>query len=240
MGVVTQERYVETPGGLMRVYMARPEGGSAGPGLLVVHEMHGLDGHIQDVCRRFAEEGFVAAAPELYHRLRTRVAVYDDVAAAMGLRKQHTEAQLMEDLEIALRFLGARGEVRSGLCGAIGFGTGGRDAFSLAARNSDVLALVSFYGPIVGDETDSPISRAATLEAPALFVFGGKDPLMTPEQIEQVHSTLEGLGKEFEIEVYPEAGHGFFCDARPATYDANAAADAWQKTVDFLYRYLDF
>lgn len=142
MGVVTQERNLETSDGLMRVYMARPEGGSAGPGILVVHELFGLTEHIQGVCRRFAEEGFVAAAPDLYHRLRTKTVPYDDVPAAMGLRKQHTEAQIIEDLDITLRFLAARGEVRSGLCGVAGFCSGGLDAFALATRNSDVLALV--------------------------------------------------------------------------------------------------
>jgi carboxymethylenebutenolidase len=240
MGVVTQERNLETPDGMMRVYMARPEGGAAGPGLLVVHEVFGLTEHIQDVCRRFAEEGFVTAAPDLYHRLRTKTAPYDDVPTAMGMRKQHTEAQLMEDLDITLRFLAARGEVRSGLCGAIGFCSGGRDAFALATRSSDVLALVSFYGPIAAEEPDPPISRAAKLEAPSLFVFGGHDPLISADQVERVRGTLDGLGKDFEIEVYPDAGHGFFCDERPVNYNAEAAKDVWGKTVDFLYRYLDF
>jgi carboxymethylenebutenolidase len=228
MGVVTQWRNLETPDGQMPVFMARPEGGAAGPGLLIIQEVFGLTEHIQEVCQRFAEEGFVTLAPELYYRLRTRTAPYDDVKAAMDLRKQHTQAQLLDDLGIALRFLAARGEVRSGLAGVVGFCSGGRDAFTLATHNPDVMALISFY------------ADAANLQAPSLFVFGGKDHLIPPAQVERVRDTLTELGKDHEILVYPEAGHGFFCDARPANYDPDAAADAWTKTIDFLYQYLDF
>lgn len=64
--------------------------------------------------------------------------------------------------------------------------------------------------------------------------------MISGDEVEKLRSTLDGLGKDFEIEVYPEAGHGFFCDERPANYNAEAAEDAWRKTVDFLYRYLDF
>jgi carboxymethylenebutenolidase len=240
MGVVTQWRNLETPDGQMPVFMARPEGGAAGPGLLIIQEVFGLTDHIQEVCQRFADEGFVTLAPDLYYRLRARTAPYDDVPSAMELRKQHSQAQILDDLGIALRFLAARGEVRSGLAGVVGFCSGGRDAFTLATHNSDVMALVSFYGPIAGDEPSPPLADAANLEAPSLFIFGGKDHLIPPAQVDRIRNTLTELNKDHEIVVYPDAGHGFFCDARPANYEADAAADAWAKTVDFLYQYLDF
>jgi carboxymethylenebutenolidase len=223
----------------MRLYMARPQGGTAGPGLLIIQEIFGLTDHLQEVCRRFAEEGFVAIAPELYYRFATRKLPYDDPAPARSLRQQLTDDQMVDDLSTALRFLGARGEVRSGLVGAVGYGAGGRDAFVLATRNSDVLALVSYYGPIAGQDGSAPIHASAKLEAPALLFYGEDDALIPAAEVERVQSTLDGLGKDNEIVTYPGVGHGFFCDARPEAYDADAAVDAWKRTVDFLYERLE-
>ena len=140
--VVTDWAYLDTADGQMRMYMARPEGGTAGPGVLVIHEIFGLNEHIQDVCRRFADEGIIALAPDLYHGFATRTVPYDDVPAALKLREQLTDEQLLDYLNLAFRFVGNRGEVRSGLVGVVGFCSGGHDAFMLATRNPDVLALV--------------------------------------------------------------------------------------------------
>src|SRR5438876_11042992 len=148
----------------MRMYTARPDAGTAGPGVLVVPEIFGLNEHVQDVCRRFADEGFVALAPDLYHSFAKRTVPYDDVAAARSLREKLTDQQVMDYLDAALRLLAARGEVRSGLVGAIGFGSGGRDAFLLATRNPDVLALVGYYAPIARDEPFAPIKASGRLQ----------------------------------------------------------------------------
>lgn len=238
MAIVTDWAVLERPDGLMRMYMARPEGGTAGPGLLIVQEAFGLTEHLQDTCRRFAEEGLVAIAPELYYRFAKRTVPYEEVAAARGLRAQLTDDQVVDDLSTALRYLGARGEVRSGLVGAVGWGSGGRDAFSLATRNLDVLALVAYYGPIAAEDPSAPIQRATKLEAPALLFYGEADHDISSHQIERIRKTLDGLGKDYDIVTYPGADHGFFCAARP-TYDADAAADAWTRTVDFLYERLE-
>ncbi|MEA2642614.1 MAG: carboxymethylenebutenolidase [Chloroflexota bacterium] len=239
MAVVTDWAVIETSGGPMRMYMARPEGGTAGPGVLIIHEIFGLTDHILDVSRRFAQEGIVALAPELYHALPTRTAPYEDVAGARALRQQLKDDQIVDDLSGALRFLGARGEVRSGLTGVVGYCSGGRDAFMLATRNSDVLALVSYYGSITGDEPSAPINAGGKLEAPALLLYAERDHLISAEQVERVRDTLTRLNKDFDIVTYPNVGHGFFCDARPDSYDADAAADAWNRTVDFLYERLE-
>src|SRR5688572_15014597 len=156
MAVVTDWAYLDTPAGTMRLYMARPQGGTAGPGVLVVQDAFGLNDHIQQVCQRFAEEGLVAIAPELYHGLPTRTAPYDDAAAAQALRQKLSDDQVIDYLSTGLRFLGARGEVRSGLCAAVGFGAGGRDTFLLATRNPDVLALVAYAGSLAPDGPTSP------------------------------------------------------------------------------------
>lgn len=239
MGIVTDWAVIDTSDGPMRMYMARPDGGTAGPGVLIVQDAFGLTDHLQDVSRRFAEEGFVALVPELYHRFATRKVSYNDPSAARNLRQQLTDGQVIDDLTLALRFLGARGEVRSGLVGAVGYGAGGRDAFLLATRNPDVLALVCYDGPIASEDPSAPINEGASLEAPALLFFGETDHLIPAPEIARLQDQLTRLGKDHEIVAYPGAGHGFSCEARPDGYDPNAAADAWTRAIDFLYERLE-
>ena len=239
MEVVTDWAVLDTSDGPMRMYMARPQGGTAGPGVLIVQDVFGLTEHVQEVSRRFAEEGFVALVPELYHRFATRKVSYEDVSAARSLRQQLTDDQVMDDLSIALRFLGARGEVRSGLVGAVGYGAGGRDAFMLATRNPDVLALVCYYGSIAPDNESALIHASANLQAPALFFYGETDSIIPAAEVDRVEDMLTGLGKDHEIVTYPDVGHGFACEARPEGYDPDAAADSWSRAVDFLYERLE-
>lgn len=239
MALVTDWAVLDTAAGQMRMYMARPDGGAAGPGVLVIQEIFGLTEHIQDVCRRFAEEGFVALAPDLYHSFPTRTAAYEDVAGALKLREQLGSEQLLDDLNAAFRFLGNRGEVRSGLVGVVGFCSGGRDAYVLGIQNPDVLAVVSYYGPIAADTPAAPIHDTVNLLAPTLLFFGETDHLIPAADVERARDTLTRLGKDFEIVTYDGVGHGFFCDARPGSYDPNAAADSWTRTVDFLYLHLE-
>jgi carboxymethylenebutenolidase len=240
MAIVTDWAYLDTPAGTMRLYMARPQGGTAGPGVLVVHDAFGLTDQIQQTCQRFAEEGLVAIAPELYHGLSPRTAAYDDVAAAQGLRQKVSDEKVVDYLTTGLRFLGARGEVRSGLCAAVGFGTGGRDAFLLATRNPDVLALVAYAGALTSaNGTAAPLDASAKLDAPTLLFFGEADETIPAEEVALVQETLLKQSKDFDVVTYPGAGQGFFCDAQPDRYHEESATDAWTRTVDFLYERLE-
>ena len=239
MGVVTDWAVLDTPEEPMRMYMARPEGGIAGPGVLVIHDIFGLTEHIQDVCRRFADEGFVALAPDLYHRYPVKTYDYGDGSGALGQRSRLSSVNILDDLSLAFRFLAARGEVRSGLVGAVGFCSGGRDAFFLATQNPDLLAAVSFYGPLAPDQPESPLRLASGLEAPLLLIFAEQDHLIPPSEVALVHDTLAKFGKEHETMTHAGVAHGFFCDARPDSYAPEAAAEAWTRTIDFLYEKLE-
>jgi carboxymethylenebutenolidase len=239
MTVVTDWEIVDTSYGPMRMYTARPEGGTAGPGVLIVSDRFGLTNHIQDVSRRFAEEGIVALAPDLYHRLGTRAVAHDDPDSADALRAQLTDTEIIDDLTLALRFLGARGEVRSGLTGVVGYGEGGRDAFLLATRNADVLAVVAYGGAIAADDPSAPISASPDLQAPALLFVGEEDETTPAADCEYLQKTLDSLGKDYELVSYPGARAGFFCEARNGAYDEKATEDAWTRSVDFLYQRLE-
>jgi carboxymethylenebutenolidase len=204
----------------------------------VVPEIFGLTDHLQELCRGFAEEGFIALAPDLYHSFAKRVMPYEEVAAARALRGKLSDQQVVDYLEAAFRLLAARGEVRSGLVGAIGFGSGGRDAFLLATRDPEVLALVCYYGPIARDEPNAPIKAAGRLQAPALLFFGEADQVIPNEQVDAVREALDALGKDYEMVTYPDAGHGFF-NPDMARHNPEAAADSWNRTIDFLYERLE-
>jgi carboxymethylenebutenolidase len=230
---------IDTATGAMRMLMTRPDGGSAGPGLLLIPEAFGLTEHMQDVAGRFAEEGFASLTPDLYHRLGVRQVAYAEPSAAEKVRERLTDQEVMDDLDLALRFLGARGEVRSGLVAAVGYGAGARDAFRLATRNGDVLALVCYSGPVADDSPSAPIRDAQRLLAPSLLFFGEADDRIPTSHVERVGQVLSSLGKEHEIVSYPGARHGFFCSARAADYAVAAAEEAWTRTVDFLYERLE-
>jgi carboxymethylenebutenolidase len=239
MGVESDWEILDTSYGPMRMYTARPEGGTAGPGVLVVCERVGITEHIEGVCRRFADEGIVALAPDLYHRFSPRALGYDDLAGAAARRSQLSDQEVVDDLTIALRFLGARGEVRSGLTGVVGFGEGARDAFLLGTQNPDVLALVCFYGRMVSDQSGSVLEGAASLQAPLLLFYGEADLQNPPDERVRLQATLDGAGVDYDVVTYPDAAYGFFCDARPDAYDPKAAEDAWMRTVDFVYERLE-
>jgi carboxymethylenebutenolidase len=197
---------IEFASGAERVsgYLAAPSGG-AGPGVLVIQEWWGLVDHIRDVCDRFAREGFVALAPDLYRGERAR----DPDAAG----------RLMMGLEIPI---GAR-------VGAVGFCMGGQLALFAATRSPRIGAVVDFYGIHPNVSLD-----LSGLSAAVLGIFAERDEFVPVESARKLEADLRGAGKRARFEVYPGVGHAFFNDSRPDVYDARAAARAWSETLAFL------
>lgn len=208
-------------------YLARPESGR-GPGVIVIQEWWGLVPHIQDVADRFAKEGFVALAPDLYHG-KTASGPDEAGKLMMAMNIDQTE----RDLRGAIRFLKQRPEVTSTKVGTIGFCMGGALSLFAASKNPDVGACVVFYGGHPNVKPD-----LAALQAPVLGLWAGKDRFVTPEAVRQLDEQLTKLGKRHEFHSYPNADHAFFNDTRKEVYDPEAAADAWKKTLDFFRREL--
>jgi carboxymethylenebutenolidase len=209
-------------------YLALPEGGS-GPGVVVIQEWWGLVDHIKDVCDRFAAEGFVALAPDLYHGATTTEP--DEAGKAM---------MAMQLDQAALDMSGAVDEVvrRGGhdKVGVIGFCMGGGLALVLATKRPDkVAAVVPCYGIIPWAEAQPDYS---VMTAAVLGHYAEKDGFFTPEAAEDLAVQLRGLGKEVEIHIYPGADHAFFNDTRPEVYDAAAATALWDRTVAFFGAHL--
>jgi carboxymethylenebutenolidase len=214
-------------GGTTGGYLAEPENGS-GPGVVVIQEWWGLVDHIKDVCDRFAAEGFVALAPDLYHGKTTKS---PDEAGKLMMAMRIDEAE--RDLSAAVDYLSTLDSTTSEKAGVVGFCMGGALALYTATKNPKVGACVVFYGGHPKVKPDLP-----NLHAPVLGLYAEKDGFVTPEIARDLERQLKDLGKQVEVKIYKGVDHAFFNDTRPAVYNAEAAADAWQRTVEFLRNHL--
>lgn len=220
----------------MRGYVAHP---AAPPsrGVIVCQEAFGVNAHIRDVTERFAKQGFLAIAPELYHRTAPGFdGRYDDFSSVMPHMKALTDAGMAADLRAASSWLTANGGVNFPVA-AVGFCMGGRAAI-LTALTVPVACAVSFYGGGIAPNANNPglLNRIGKLTAPLLLFWGGKDQHIGPDQVQAVTRALREAGKKYTNVEISDADHGFFCDARPS-YNPVAAAHAWQLVLAFLNTY---
>jgi carboxymethylenebutenolidase len=234
---IASER-VEIPlsgGGAMGGYLARPRGAGPFPGVIVYMEIFGVNAHIRDVTERVAREGYVALAPDYFHRTGPGIELgYDDPGMQAGMKHlmQLRADSMIADARDALAYLRARAEARGRRMGAMGFCIGGHMTY-LTACETDVAAAASFYGggiaaPQGPGGGPSTLSRTAKLRGRLLCLFGGRDAHIPQSQVDAVREALAERGGPHEVVVYPEADHGFFCDQR-ASYHEASAKDAWER-----------
>ena len=214
-------------GGNTGGYLATPKQGN-GPGVIVIQEWWGLVDHIKDVCDRFADEGFVALAPDLYHGKATKS---PDEAGKLMMAMRIDEAE--RDLSAAAQYLSTQDSTTSEKVGVVGFCMGGALALYTATRNESVGACVVFYGGHPKVKPDLP-----NLHSPVLGLYGENDRSVTPDSVRQLEREVKALGKQIEVVIYSGADHAFFNDTRPQVYNAEAAADAWRRTIAFLREHL--
>lgn len=236
MEIVKQDVTVKSGSESMPCYLARPASGGPYPGLVVVMEAFGLNGHIKALSDRFAAEGFVVISPNLFFRQPNNLVGYDDLPGAMRLMGSLTDDRLAGDMTAAINHLKTMKEVKPKF-GTTGFCMGGRCAFLAAVRNRDVYATAPFYG---GGMTragqpggKAPIDDAANLKGPVLAFFGGKDAFIPMAEVDKFRDALNRAGKAADIVVYADADHGFMCDERPS-YHAEHAKEAFPKTIAFF------
>lgn len=211
-------------GGTASGYLATPAAGVGVP-LVVIQEWWGLVPHITDVCDRFAAEGFLALAPDLYHGASTTEP--DEAGKLMMALNMDQAAKDMSGAidEVALRAGGDR-------VGITGFCMGGGLALVAATHRPDkIKACVPWYGLIPWPDAQPHWDR---LDAAVLGHYAERDEFFSPAAAEELADDLRRLGKEVEIVVHPGCDHAFFNDTRPEVYDAAEAMAAWQQTVGFL------
>ncbi len=207
-------------------YLSQPD--KPGPGLLVIQEWWGLVDHIKDLADRFAAEGFVALAPDLYHGDMTKS---PDKAGKMLMALNIGEAA--KDMRGAANYLLGLDEVQPRKVGAMGFCMGGQLALYAATEFPEqISAGVDFYGIHPNAQIDP-----AKVRVPILAHFAKRDDSVPEEQARELVRSIESAGGSIDAYFY-DADHAFFNDTRPEVYNPEAASVAWTRTLEFLRRNL--
>lgn len=214
----------------VHAYVAAPPGRNR-PSIIIVHEWWGLNDHIKDVARRYAREGFIAVAPDLYSRLGHRVtADPNEAGKLMNALKQEDGLQ---DLNATVAYLKTVPEVDPNRLGVTGFCMGGSYALLLPCINPAIKAAVPFYGWI--PNPDTPLQNLA---CPVLYIYGEEDGYIGKGEVQRLADALKKYNKRGEIKTYPGASHAFFNDTRKEVYKPAEARDAWNRAVAFFKQHL--
>jgi carboxymethylenebutenolidase len=221
-------------GTTMNAFVATPAGGEKLPGLLVFQEAFGVNPHIRDITQRFANQGYVAIAPELFHRSGPGFeGAYNDFPACMPHMQALTPEGLISDAKAAFEWLQKNPRVLANSTASVGFCMGGRVSL-LANSTLPLKAAISFYG---GGIAPALLPRAPQLNGPMLFFWGALDAHIPPDQIRLIIEALKEAKKTYVNVEFSDADHGFFCDAR-RSYKETAAKQAWDLTLRFLATYV--
>jgi carboxymethylenebutenolidase len=235
MDIKTERVHINVEGKTMGGYLARPADTTPRPAVLVFMEIFGINSHIRDVTERVAREGYVALAPDFFHRTGPGVEYgYDQQGMTEGIKLLNTlkADEMIADARAAISFLKRQNGVKGDKIGAMGFCVGGHMTY-LTACETEVKAAASFYGGGIAKEqgfggAPSTIGRTSKIRGRILCLFGDKDASIPMSEVEAIRAALEKNGIRHEVVVYPGAEHGFFCDQR-ASYNKAAAEDAWNR-----------
>jgi carboxymethylenebutenolidase len=239
MDVTSKTVQLNTTDGKMDAYVAQPKDGGNYPGIVVIQEAFGVNEHIKKVTERIAAEGYVAIAPDIFHRETERIIPYAEMPKAIATLQRVVDSKAMEDVGAAIAHLKSQNNVKAGAIGVTGFCMGGRLTYLAAAHHAgEVKCAVPYYGGGIPMGNPSPLSRTREIKCPMYLFFGAKDQLIPKEHVDQIRAELTANNVRFQMEVYPEAGHGFFCDDRAMSYNQSAAKDAWEKTKAFFAQHL--
>jgi carboxymethylenebutenolidase len=209
-------------------YVAAPTTPGKKPGLIVIHEWWGLDPWIREQTDRFANQGYVAVAPDLY---RGKVATSPD--EAHELMRGLPEDRALADMKAAFNYLASRPDVDPKLIGVIGWCMGGGYALSLELNEPRIAATAINYGRLVTD-----FNTITKISSPLLGNFGGADRGIPPADVKAFDANLTKAGKLGDVKIYDGAGHAFMNPNNKEGYNAEASADAWRRIDSFFDRTL--
>lgn len=235
-GLDAGEVMLTVKGQQVPVYRARPKGKTGLPVVLVVSEIFGVHEHIADVARRFAKQGYLALAPELFERQGDPRA-YGSIPELMKeVVSKVPDAQVMQDLDACVAWAKDNGG-NTDKIGITGFCWGGRITWLYAAHNPNIKAGVAWYGRLVGDKTAltpvHPVDIAASLKVPVLGLYGAKDGGIPLESVEKMKEAVAQGSSQSEFVVYANSGHAFHADYRPSYVEADAK-DGWRRCLDWF------
>lgn len=219
--------YPDRDGEELSGYLARPSGVDSAPAVIVLQEWWGVNEHIKDVTRRFAREGFVALAPDLY---KGAVATEPDEARKLVMELDQPEAVM--EIDQAMAYLLAQDYVSGEKTGIVGYCMGGGLVLQTAIVSDRVGAAVPYYGALLTPE------QAAQVKAPIQAHYGTEDQFDLNELEEMIRVVQEETGLDAEAHIYDGAPHSFFNDEREDAYRPEAAAEAWERTLAWFNNYL--
>ncbi len=224
-------KYSSTDGAAISGYLTRPKGEGRLPAVVVLHENRGLNDHIRDVARRLAKAGYVALAPDLLSRQGGTESFASPDAAIEAIGKVDEEA-ITKDITGGINYLKGQNYVRANKIGVVGFCWSGGNAMLILTRNKDLAAGVVYYGRNPKDLDD-----VKNISGPVLASYGEKDERIT-SGVPALEEAMKKHGKSFEYKIYPGAQHAFNNDTNPQRYNAEAAKDAWGRTLEFFKKNL--
>jgi carboxymethylenebutenolidase len=214
---------LNTSHGTTTAAVARPDTDSPAA-VILIQEYWGINNHIRDIATRYANEGYVCVAPDLYHGRVAR-----DVQEATKLMRDLKTAEAMETIKQAIAETRHTYQVQK--LGITGFCMGGTFALRSACQFSEIAAAAAFYGDIPEENV------LAKLKVPTIFFAATRDNWITPEKVSVLREAASKDNLPLEIISY-NADHAFFNDTRPEVYDAQAAADAWQRVLSLFRKHL--
>ena len=223
-------------------YLARPLGAGPIPGVVLIHHMPGWDEGSKEMVRKFAYHGYACISPNLHYR--EGPGDLDDVVAAVRGAGGVPDDRFVGDFEGAMTCLRSL-PYHNGKIGAIGFCSGGRQAYIAACRATGLDAAVDCWGGRVIMKPDdlterqpvAPIDMTEDMRCPLLGIFGVEDASPSPEEVAATEQVLKRFDKTYEFHMYEGAGHGFFSVDRPG-YRVEQAVDGWRKVFAWFETHL--
>jgi carboxymethylenebutenolidase len=229
----------------MEIFTYTPDGSGKRPAVIVIQEIFGVNDHMKDVANRYADAGFVAAAPDLFHREGKGVIVpFDDMKRGGGIRGKLSNDDIIADVSATVAFLKNDPNVDGNNIGIVGFCFGGMVSYLAAASVPGIKAAAIYYGGGILPRPDAPADAPRLLDTtvdsinvPMIGFWGADDGGIPAVNVDLIESTLKAKGKDYESHTYEGAGHGFFCNER-GSYNEAAAKDSFPRAVAFFKKNL--
>ena len=210
-------------------FQAWPQKRGPFPAVIILHERWGLTQHYQHLAFRLAEHGYVALAVDQYSR--TGSLVTSDAAHAAQLMAKVTIPSLMQDLMAAAEYLNYQEYIIKHRIAVLGFDMGASFALNFAASRRQLRACIAFYGKV-------PLGALGSLRCPVLFHQAEHDDEVSSQEVTALSEKLAAQHVTCDVQQYPGTQHGFFNSSRPDVYQAEAADQAWMKSLAFLDQYI--
>jgi carboxymethylenebutenolidase len=227
---------IESDNSAMRLHVSVPAGAGPFPGMVVIQHQGGVDEFVQQMTQRLARDGYLAVAPDLYHRDGPNCT--DDIVTR---RSRLSDRRIINDIASTVGFLQRHSAVDGARLGIIGFCMGGRIAYLMAAANPAFKATVVYYPGNAfrawGRDLPSPFERSAEIHCPIQGHFGAEDANPSREDMTKLDAELAKFNKPHEFYSYPDSGHAFM-DSTKDSYRRHADEASWPRTLEFLGRHL--